>query len=55
MYTVSKVRSFTGREGPGFNATLNRDGQPVCLIIDEGNGGSMLFRWQDWAAPRVTI
>lgn len=55
MYNATKVRLFTGREGPGFNATLNRDGRPVCLVIDEGSGGAMLFRWHDWSAPRVTI
>ena len=50
MYTVTKVKTFQGMEGAGFNATLCKDGEPIALVIDEGCGGCYLCRWLDRAA-----
>lgn len=44
-YSVKGVKSFRGMEGYGFNAVLYRDGKKIALVIDEGNGGSMIFEW----------
>lgn len=44
VLTVKGIKSFRGMEGLGFNATLYRDGKKLGLVIDEGCGGSMLFR-----------
>lgn len=42
---VKNVKSFSGMECPGFNASLYADGKKVALVIDEGNGGEILFQW----------
>ena len=47
MYHVEEVESFTGRQGYGFSAVLYRDGKRVARVIDEGNGGPILFYWCD--------
>lgn len=46
-YTVSKIRTFIGNEGHGFNATLHRDGKVVAEMINDASGGSIDFRWLD--------
>jgi hypothetical protein len=40
MYTITNVRTFTGREGYGLNAVI-RDaaGAPVAFALDQGDGG----------------
>jgi len=43
---VRKVKSFTGMEGLGFNADLYAGGKKVAFVIDEGCGGSYLYRWE---------
>lgn len=52
-YSVRNVRTFNGMEGPGFNATLLRDGKPVAELIDDGCGGCVLFRWKDRAEEKL--
>lgn len=54
-YTVKNIKTFTGHEGPGYNATLYRDGKKVALVIDDATGGEMEFEWLDFKAPRVTV
>ena len=54
-YEVRKVKSFRGMEGFGFNAELVRDGKPVALVIDEGNGGCYMFEWYDRSAALVPV
>ena len=44
-YSVRNVKTFIGMEGPGFNATLCRDGKPVAFVIDDANGGCFHFQW----------
>jgi hypothetical protein len=46
-YTVTKIKTFRGREGYGLNATLCRDGKPVAFILDDANGGMVDFDWVD--------
>jgi hypothetical protein len=48
-YTVRSVKTFTGMEGPGFNAMLCRDGKPVAFVIDDANGGCLHFQWNSRA------
>jgi hypothetical protein len=45
LFEIKKFKSFTGMEGPGFNADLYADGQKAAIVIDGGNGGEMDFHW----------
>ncbi len=47
MYTVTKVRSFRGRDGYGFNTDLMKDGIKIAFVIDEGCGGCLHYEWAD--------
>jgi hypothetical protein len=49
---VKGIKTFTGMEGSGFNATLYEDGKSLGMVIDEGNGGSLLYRLKDWKRER---
>lgn len=53
MYSVTKIKTFTGMEGPGYNATLLRDGKIVALVIDDASGGPVRYEWGDDHQPRV--
>lgn len=44
-YSVTKVKTFRGREGEGFNATLLCNGKPVAHVDDDANGGCYDFHW----------
>jgi len=55
MYTVKNVKTFRGREGHGFNATLCRDGKQIALVMDDASGGEADFEWNDRTAERVDI
>lgn len=46
-YTLSGIKTFIGREGHGFNATLKRDGKAVAFARDDASGGSMWIDWKD--------
>ena len=46
-YTLSSIKTFIGREGHGFNATLKRDGKVVALARDDASGGPMNIDWKD--------
>ena len=52
-WTVKNVKSFRGREGDGFNATLYRDGKRVALVDDAANGGCYSYTWFDRNADTV--
>jgi len=54
-YAVSKVKTFRGREGYGFNAELLRDGSPIAFVIDEANGGVYHFEWHDCGESRIEV
>lgn len=40
-YTLTKIKSFTGMDGLGLNATICCDGKPVAFVLDEGCGGEL--------------
>lgn len=40
-YTITKIKTFTGMEGYGLNATICRDGKPVAFVLDDARGGDM--------------
>ncbi len=52
-YGVTKVKTFRGREGHGFNATLLRDGKPVALVMDMADGSCARFEWRDRAEEQI--
>lgn len=54
-YTVTKIKTFRGMEGPGFNSVLCRDGTPVAKVDDDASGGPLRFDWLDRKAPAVEI
>jgi hypothetical protein len=54
-YTVKNVKSFRGREGYGFNASLYRDGKRVALVMDAADGGCMSFEFEKTGADEETI
>jgi len=46
-YTVKGIKTFTGMEGHGYNATLYRDGKAVAFVIDDASGGDLQIEWKD--------
>jgi hypothetical protein len=42
-YSVKKLRTFRGMEGDGVNSTLYENGEAVCDVDDDGNGGCLNF------------
>lgn len=46
-YSIKGLKTFSGMEGQGLNATLLRDGKPVAFVLDEGYGGEMRFDFRN--------
>lgn len=46
-YSIAKLKTFRGREGHGFNATLLRDGVEVALVYNDASGGETRFEWEN--------
>lgn len=44
-YAVQGVKSFIGREGHGFNATLTHNGRKVAFVQDMADGGMYRYDW----------
>lgn len=42
-YHLSRVSAFEGPKGAGFSAHLVRNGAAVAHVVDEGNGGPLLW------------
>lgn len=42
--TATKIKTFRGMEGSGYNAVLTIDGKPVASIFNEGCGGPTYLR-----------
>ena len=42
-YSVKNIKTFTGREGHGFECSLYRDGKSIGKVVDVANGGSINF------------
>lgn len=49
-YSVSKIKTFEGMEGQGYNATLLHDGKAVADFRDDATGGPVWFDWLDRGA-----
>lgn len=43
-FQFTNLREFEGMEGPGYSATITRDGKKVGKITDAGNGGAPVLR-----------
>ncbi|MEW5833362.1 MAG: hypothetical protein AB1763_11060 [Campylobacterota bacterium] len=54
-YTLKNVKTFSGMEGRGFNASLYRDGKKVAEVRDDATGGPLRFDWADALQPKVVI
>lgn len=44
-FEVKKVKSFTGRDGQGYNVDLWMDGAKIAYVLNEGNGGETNFEF----------
>ena len=54
-YKVTKVKTFKGREGEGFNADLLKDGKKVAEVINDASGGEVDFHWLDFKSPSAFV
>lgn len=50
-YSISKIKTFNGREGQGLNATILKDGKPICYVLDDASGGEVDY---DYRNPKQT-
>lgn len=50
---IRGLRTFTGMEGSGYNATLYADGKRVALLIDDASGGPLDVRSIGTAGDKV--
>jgi hypothetical protein len=51
-YSVKNVKSFTGREGYGFNANLYRGRKKIAFCRDMAHGGEVDVDWSCGTPPR---
>ena len=54
-WTAKNIKTFQGREGRGFNATLYRVGKAVAFVMDDASGGEVRIDWKDRDVPRVEV
>lgn len=54
-YSVTKIKTFRGMEGGGYNADLLRDGKKVAFLCDDASGGPLRIEWCDEKAPKVNV
>ena len=40
-YSVKNVKTFTGREGYGYNCSLYKDGKNIGMVLDTADGGEI--------------
>lgn len=52
-YTVKNLKTFLGREGSGYNATLYRDGKKIAFVADMADGAATRFDWVDRAEEKL--
>lgn len=55
MYTLTKIKTFNGREGQGLNATICKDGKPVCYVLDDASGGEVEFDYRNPGQTRASF
>src|SRR5262245_60790680 len=46
-YTITKIKTFIGREGHGLNATITKDGKAICFVRDDASGGPVDFDYRN--------
>ncbi len=46
-FTLKGIKTFIGREGDGFNATLYFKGKKVAFAYDDASGGEVRIDWVD--------
>jgi len=46
-YSIKNIKTFTGMEGTGFNATLYREKKRIAFLIDDASGGDVQIQWVD--------
>jgi hypothetical protein len=46
-FELKKYHKNIGHEGEGFYCDLWMEGKLIAHVIDEGNGGSPLFQWEN--------
>jgi hypothetical protein len=53
-FSIKGYKTFRGREGAGFNATLLLNGKEVAFMSDEGSGGELRIEWKEgyWKTPK---
>ena len=47
MYTIGKIKTFSGMQGYGYNAILYCDGKRIADAIDDASGGPLNLRFND--------
>jgi len=52
-YTATKIKTFNGMEGRGYNATICLNGKAVAEVIDDAHGGPIMVHWLDYKCPKV--
>lgn len=52
-YEVKGVKGFMGRDCPGYNATLYRDGVKIATVVNDGSGGEERIDWEDAGRPKM--
>jgi len=52
-FTVTKVKTFRGHDGLGWNCTLMMDGKPIAEVHDGAYGGEPEFTWLDRAHEKA--
>lgn len=46
-YTITKIKTFNGREGQGLNATICKDGKAICYVMDDASGGDVDYDYRN--------
>jgi hypothetical protein len=53
IYSVKNIKSFTGMEGRGYNATLYNGQRKIAGLIDDASGGPLIIRLTDQAEAEI--
>ena len=56
-FSLKGYKTFRGRDGGGFNATLMLGKKAIAFLMDEGSGGEMRIEWKEghWKAPQNIV
>lgn len=52
-FSLKGFKTFRGREGQGFNATVVLNKKDVAFVCDDASGGELRIEWKEgyWKAP----